>query len=314
VALLDRAFVRLLPGVPRPVVQKLSVRYIAGPELLDACRVIRAENAAGKSATLDVLGESIEVLEEARSVVAEYRQSLETIEREALDANISIKPTAVGLDLGYDVCRAHVDELAAVARRSDNFVRIEMEDSSRTDATLRLYRELRAGGVENVGIVLQAQLRRTAHDVRDLAALRPNVRLVKGIYVEPAELAFHDHDAIRVSYARLLESLLDDGCYVALATHDEWLVNEGRRLVEERGLGRDEYEFQLLLGVRRELGEALVAEGHRVRTYVPYGRRWYEYSLRRLQENPKLAGYIATDAVGRLRPFGARPAPRWLEP
>jgi proline dehydrogenase len=179
-------------------------------------------------------------------------------------------------------------------------VRIDMEDSSTTDDTLRLYRELRDEGHENLGVVLQAMLRRTQSDIAGLADLKPSVRLCKGIYVEPPDVAYQDFEAVRASYVRALESLLDAGCYVGIATHDEWLLAEGRRLVAERGLARDGYEFQMLLGVRPDLGDELVLEGHRLRIYVPFGRQWYAYSLRRLQENPKLAGYIAADTLGRL--------------
>jgi proline dehydrogenase len=181
-----------------------------------------------------------------------------------------------------------------------NFVRIDMEDSSTTDATLRLYRELREDGHDNVGVVLQAMLRRTIQDVEALADLAPSVRLCKGIYIEPAEVAYQDFDAVRAAYVRALEALLDAGCYVGIATHDEWLLHEARRLIAARGLEREQYEFQMLLGVRPDLGDELVVEGHRLRIYVPFGRHWYAYSLRRLQENPKIAGYIAADTFGRL--------------
>ena len=179
-----------------------------------------------------------------------------------------------------------------------------MEDSSTTDETLRLYRELREAGHENLGVVLQAMLRRTVSDIRDLADLRPSVRLCKGIYVEPPEVAYRDFEAVRANFVCALEELLDAGCYVGIATHDEWLLDEGRRLVAEHGLEPSEYEFQMLLGVRPQLGDRLVDEGHRLRIYVPFGRHWYQYSLRRLQENPKIAGYIAADTVGRLLTVG----------
>jgi proline dehydrogenase len=175
-----------------------------------------------------------------------------------------------------------------------------MEDSSTTDPTLRLYRDLREAGHGNLGVVLQASLRRTVADVRALADLKPSVRICKGIYVEPAEIQFREYEAVRANFMRALEELLDAGCYAAIATHDEWLVAEAKRLVRERGLGRDEYEFQMLLGVSPRLGDSLVAEGHRLRIYVPFGAYWYEYSLRRLQENPSIAGYIATDTIGRI--------------
>jgi proline dehydrogenase len=299
-AIFDRAIVRLLPAVPRPVVQKLSQRYIAGPELKDARATVRHINAEGKLATIDVLGEEITTEEEAAAIVRAYQDAFADIQRCGLDSNVSVKLTALGLKLGYDLCRENLRTVVEDAASRGNFVRIDMEDSSTTDDTLRLYRELRADGYDNVGVVLQAMLRRTQSDIASLAELKPSVRLCKGIYVEPSELAYQDFEAVRAAFVRGLEALLDAGCYVGIATHDEWLLAEGRRLVREHSLARDQYEFQMLLGVRPALGDELVIEGHRLRIYVPFGRHWYAYSLRRLQENPKLAGYIAADTFGRL--------------
>jgi proline dehydrogenase len=300
VAIFDSAIVRLLPAVPRPIVQKLSERYIAGPELKDARETVRRLNAEGKLATIDVLGEEITTEEEAAAIVRAYLDVFADIERCGLDSNVSVKLTALGLKLGYDLCRENLRIVVEDAASRGNFVRIDMEDSSTTDETLRLYRELREAGHDNVGIVLQATLRRTLADIRALVDLKPSVRLCKGIYLEPPEVAYQDYEAVRASFVRSLEALLDAECYVGIATHDEWLVEQGRRLVAEHGLSRDEYEFQMLLGVRKELGDQLVREGHRLRIYVPFGRHWYAYSLRRLQENPKIAGYIAADTFGRL--------------
>ena len=300
-ALLDRALVRLLPVVPKPVVRRVSSRYIAGEELGDAVRVVRRLNGEGKLATIDVLGEEIASPDEARAIAGTYREVFEAIERERLDSNVSVKATALGLKLGYDLCRENLEAVVAHAAGRGNFVRIDMEDASTTDDTLRLYRELRAEGHENVGIVLQARLKRTLADVAALADLRPSVRLCKGIYLEPAEIAFRDFDAVRTSFVQVLHALWDAGCYVGVATHDEWLLEEAKRGVEARGLGREDYELQMLLGVRPALGDQLVREGHRLRIYTPFGRHWYAYSLRRLQENPKIAGYIAADT---LRVFG----------
>jgi len=300
--LLDRAIVRLLPAVPRPLVQKLSSRYIAGPELKDARETVRRLNAEGKLATIDVLGEEVSKPEEAAAIVRAYRDVFADITECGLDSNVSVKLTALGLKLDYDLCRADLESVVADAASRGNFVRIDMEDSSTTDDTLRIYRDLRAAGHENLGIVLQAYMRRTVADIRSLADLRPSVRLCKGIYVEPPEIAFRDFDAVRANFVKALDELLAAGCYVGIATHDEWLVSEGRRLVAEHELEPNEYEFQMLLGVRERLGEGLVRDGHRLRIYVPFGRHWYAYSLRRLQENPKIAGYIAADTVGRLLP------------
>ncbi|HEV8250880.1 MAG TPA: proline dehydrogenase family protein [Gaiellaceae bacterium] len=299
-AILDRALVTLLPAVPKPVVRRLAGRYIAGDELEDAVDVVREVNGEGKLATIDVLGEEITNVDDARAIAGAYHDVLETIDRERLNANVSVKLTGLGLNLSPDVCRDNLEALVADAAARDNFVRIDMEDSSTTSDTLGLYRELREAGHERLGIVLQATLKRTLADVDALADLRPNVRLCKGIYIEPPEIAFHDYEAVRGNFVRVLDALFDAGCYVGIATHDQWLVRQAREAVAERGLRREEYEFQMLLGVRPELGDDLVRDGHRLRIYVPFGTHWYRYSLRRLQENPKIAGYVAADTLGRL--------------
>ena len=292
-SLLDRVVVTLLPAVPKTVVRKLSSRYIAGPRLEDARRVVAGLNAQGKLATVDVLGEEVARADEAAAIAAEYVAALDAFEQDGLDANVSIKPTGLGLKLDYDLCKRNIEAVIAAAEPTNRFVRIDMEDSSTTDDTLRLFRELRDEGHARVGPVLQASLRRTVADAAALAGA--SVRLCKGIYVEPESIQFRDDQEVRVSFLQALETLLDGGSYAAIATHDEWLVDQSLRLVHERGLEPDRYEFQMLLGVRPELGDRIVAEGHRLRIYVPFGRQWYEYSLRRLQENPKIAGYVAGD-------------------
>jgi len=299
--LLDRALVRLLPAVPKLVVRRISERYIAGEELADAVRVVRRLNGEGKLATVDVLGEEIANADEARAIADAYRDALDVFDREQLDSNISVKPTALGLKLGYDVCRENLEELVTHAA-GRGFVRIDMEDASTTDDTLRLYRELRAAGHDNVGVVLQARLKRTVEDVRALAELKPNIRLCKGIYLERPEIAYRDYDAVRANFVQALEELWNGGSYVGVATHDEYLLEQAQREAALRGLGREDFEFQMLLGVRPALGDALVRQGHQLRIYTPFGRDWYEYSLRRLQENPRIAGYVATDTFNRLVP------------
>jgi proline dehydrogenase len=301
VELLDRAIVRVLPAVPRPVVRRLSSRYIAGTDLADAVRVVRGLNERGKKATLDVLGEEVETREEALAIRVEYERAMEAVEREGLDANVSIKLTALGLTVDRDLCGESVRALVEAAAARGRFVRIDMEDSSTTTATLDLYRELRAEGFDNVGIVLQAMLKRTMDDVRELVSLRPNVRVCKGIYLEPPEVAYQAYETVRFNFVETVAALLDGGAKVAIASHDEWVVAESLRLIEECGLGPERYEFQVLLGVRERLADELVCEGHTLRVYVPYGRKWYEYSLRRLQENPRIAGYVAADTLQRLR-------------
>jgi proline dehydrogenase len=224
------------------------------------------------------------------------------VEDESLDANVSVKLTALGLKLDPELAAESVRLLARAAAERDRFVRIDMEDSSTTDPTLALYRELRGEGLENVGLVLQAMLRRTVDDVNELLSLRPNVRVCKGIYVEPAEIAYQGDEAVRFNFVQAMTALWDGGAKVAVATQDDALVEQALDLIRRRGLGPERYEFQLLLGVREELADELARAGHTVRVYVPYGRRWYEYSLRRLQENPRLAGYLARDTLRRLVP------------
>jgi proline dehydrogenase len=301
-ALLDRAIVRVLPAVPRRIVRRLSERYIAGPDLADAVATVRALNASGKKATLDVLGEEVASADEALAIRAEYERAMATIEAEGLDANVSVKLTGLGLGVQPELCAESVRVLVRIAAGHGRFVRIDMEDSSTTTATLDLYRRLRAEGHDNVGIVLQAMLRRTLDDVDELAGFDPNVRVCKGIYVEPADVAFQGDEAIRFNFVETMTALWETGAKVAVATHDDVLVTKALELIAERGLGHERYEFQLLLGVREELADELARDGHTVRIYVPYGQKWYEYSLRRLQENPKIAGYVARDTLGRLRP------------
>jgi proline dehydrogenase len=296
VALLDRAIVRLLPAVPKPVVQRLSSRYIAGPSLDDAVRVVRKLNAKGKLATIDVLGEDVTTPDESRAIAGQYHDVLARVDDEGLEANISLKLTGLGLELDYDLCRDNLEAVVADAHARGNFVRIDMEDSSTTDRTLQLYRELHGDGFEDLGVVLQAYLRRTPADLPGL----DNVRLCKGIYVEPPELAFREFEAIRANFVRCLEALVGQGSYVGIATHDEHLIREGLRIVRAAGLDRDRYEFQMLLGVRPDRADELVADGHRLRVYVPYGSYWYEYSVRRLQENPKMAGQVASGLFSRV--------------
>jgi proline dehydrogenase len=297
VALLGRAIVRALPAFPRGLVRRLSSRYIAGPTLEDAVRVVRALNAKGKLATVDVLGEEIHDADAARAIAREYHDVFARIDGEQLDSNVSIKLTALGLQLDVAVCREHVEGLVRDAHTRGSFVRIDMEDSSTTDATIALYRELRATGWDNVGVVLQSRLRRTRADAEGLH----NVRLCKGIYLEPPEIAYQDAEEIRTSFRETLAALLDQGSYVGIATHDEVLIAAALEQVRERGLPRDQYEFQMLLGVRPERADELVRDGHRLRVYVPFGTHWYQYSLRRLQENPAIAGYVAADTIRRLR-------------
>ncbi len=297
---INRLVVHTLPLVPKGVVRKVASRYVAGESLADALATVRGLNAEGCMATLDVLGEDIVSLEETEPTVVAYVRALDELAQRGVDSNVSVKLTALGLKLDPAHCRRELGRIVEAARRHGNFVRIDMEDSSVTEETLRIFFELRQK-YERVGIVLQAYLKRSAEDARRVAAVRGNVRVCKGIYVEPPAIAFQDREEIRRSYMRLVESLLSAGSYVGIATHDPVLVERSLGLVGKLGLDRMAYEFQMLLGVAGTLRRRLVADGRRLRVYVPYGEAWYAYSIRRLKENPSIAGHVLK---GMFRPQG----------
>lgn len=280
-----------LPLVPRFIVRRVARPYVAGESLDDAVRVVRALNNEGAMATLDYLGEAATGPALVEAAVAEYLRLLDAIRSEKLDSNVSIKPTMMGLGLDDGLFRRSVSAVAGRARELDNFVRIDMEDHPTVDATLALYRELR-GEQGNIGVVLQSMLRRTLADVSDLLGLEPNIRLVKGIYREPREVAWQERHTVRESYIANLERLLKGGAYVGIATHDEHLVWAAQDLLHKHRVPRERYEFQMLLGVEPSLRRILIDEGHRLRVYVPYGDDWYAYSVRRLRENPSVAWHV----------------------
>ena len=297
---LNRLVVTALPLVPKPLVRRVSSRYIAGDKIEDAVRTVRELNQRGMMATLDILGEFITLREEATATASEYIQALETIDRERLDSNISIKLTAFGLKLEFDFCLDNVRRVVARAKELGNFVRIDMEDSSCTSDTLRLYDLLRRD-YHNLGTVIQAYMRRAILDIRQLmnnGTPPTNLRLCKGIYVEPRSIAYKNRELINKNFTFLLGELMRRGAYVGIATHDERLVWDGVRLIDELKLPRNVYEFQMLLGVDEELRNFIVNSGHRLRVYVPYGRQWYAYAVRRLQENPQIAGYVMQNFLG----------------
>ncbi len=291
-SLLDRLVVGTLPLVPKPLVHRIASRYIAGDGLADAIRVVRTLNAEGALGTIDVLGEDIFTQAEAEAGMREYLQVLDAITAEKVAGNISVKLSALGLRIDTELCYRLMRELVAAAAARDCFVRIDMEDATVTDATLRIYDRL-VQEFPRVGVVFQACLRRTLDDAHQYVQSKTNVRLCKGIYREARAVAYHDREIVRRNYVAILETLLRGGSYVGIATHDEYLTAEAIRVVRELGLSRDQYEFQMLLGVDDELRRILLATGHRVRIYVPFGARWYAYSTRRLKENPQIAGYVA---------------------
>ena len=290
-SLLD-AIIRLgLPLVPRFIVKRVARPYVAGETLEQAVEVVRQLNAQGAMATLDYLGEAAVEPAKVDEAVAEYVKLLDAIQREGLDSNVSLKPTMMGLELDEGLFERSVTRVALRARELGNFVRLDMEDHPTVDRTLGLYRRLQ-GGLGNLGVVLQSMLRRTMDDVDALGPMTPNVRLVKGIYREPRAVAWPSPHTIRENFIHLLERLFSAGSYVAIATHDEHLVWAAQAMIQRLGLGRERYEFQMLLGVDPGLRKIVLDQGHRLRVYVPYGRDWYAYSLRRLRENPSVAWHV----------------------
>lgn len=289
--ILNDLVVRTLPLAPRSVVQRVASRYVAGETLEQALGCVASLNAQGCTATLDVLGEDVTRREESEETVAEYVRALEAIAGRRLDSNISVKLTALALKVDPQHCRREFRRILERAKQLGHFVRIDMEDSSVTEETIRIYSEARED-FENVGLVLQAYLRRSLEDARRAGRAGANVRICKGIYVEPPELAFQDRDEIRRSFLQMLDVLLDAGSYVGIATHDPPLIEGALAAIRRRKLPASDYEFQMLLGVAGDLRRRLVSQGHRLRVYVPYGDAWYAYSVRRLKENPAIAGHV----------------------
>lgn len=294
--MLNNLIVAVMPLVPRPIIRKISSRYIAGDGLEDAIRVTQdLHREEGAWTTIDVLGEFVDDRERALKEKAESAQVLDAIDRHGLlgVANLSIKPTSLGLGVDLEFAYANIRELAGRARDYGLFMRLDMENTPYTDKTLQVYRRLRDEGFDNVGIVLQSMLHRCEQDVRDLMDYRPSIRLCKGIYREPRHLAWTGRGEIRDSFKRLLRLILENGMYCGIATHDDPLLEDAHEVIKEFGLTPDQYEFQMLLGVREGVRRSILAEGHHLRVYVPYGEDWYGYATRRLKENPAMAGVIA---------------------
>ena len=292
-SVLDRAIALGLPAVPKPVVGYFSRRYIAGSTADDAFRVVRTLRDEGAMATLDILGEFVSTPEEVEANAGAYVSLLEKIHEEGLpETNVSVKLTSLGLTLDRDLCLRKMREVVGTAARLGNFVRVDMEDSPCTDPTLAVYRALRAEFPGRAGVVLQSRLRRTLADTDALTEETSNFRLCKGIYLEPREIAYVDPELIRSNFTLVLERMFERGAYVGIATHDERLVWDALRLVRKFGLRPGQYEFQMLLGVDETLRRILLKGGHRLRVYVPFGEKWHAYSMRRLRENPQVAGYI----------------------
>jgi len=278
--------------------RRMASRFVAGETVEDAMTAVRGLNARGITASLDLLGESVHHEEEARATARSYVDILDRIKAEKLDANVSLKLTAMGLDISEELCVANMQLVLERAHDHDSFVRLDMESSDYTDRTLHMFEHrLYPSFPKNVGIVLQSYLRRTAADVELANRLGCRVRICKGAYQEPASVAFPDKRDVDENYVRCMHTLMTDGNYPGLATHDERIIADAKRFASERGIATDRYEFQMLYGVRRDLQEHLVRDGYRMRVYVPFGTQWYPYLMRRLAERPANVAFMTGNVV-----------------
>ena len=276
-----------------------AARFVAGETIDDAVPVLRGLNEKGLKANTTLLGEGVRDEAEAAAVVTTYEAVLDRIAAERLNVNLALKLTHLGLEIDEELARRNLERVVARAASHGNVVRIDMEQSAFVDATLRIYRALREAGHENVGTVLQAYLYRSEDDLRSLLDLRPNLRIVKGAYLEPAAVAYPQKADVDAAYARLVEVSLAEGGYTAVATHDERLIEHAIRFAEEHGIGRDRFELQLLFGVRPQLQVDLARRGFTVLVATPYGPEWYPYLMRRLGERPANLLFVVRNLVKR---------------
>ncbi|MBU2651359.1 MAG: proline dehydrogenase family protein [Bacteroidetes bacterium] len=293
----NRMIALILPYMPKRLVWIFSKRYIAGIDIKDAIRVSKEFNTQGIKVTIDLLGEFITRLDQAEENKNEYLNIIETVQKENIDGNYSLKPTMFGLLIDKDVCYRHIREIVAKAASYNNFVRVDMEDSQCTDMEIELFRKLKKEFPKNVGLVFQVYLKRTLDDIKGLNDLNTadvpiNYRICKGIYVEPEKIAYKDKDEINQHFLEDIEFMFKNKIYAAIATHDKFVVEGAFRLIEKYNVPRNMYEFQMLYGVTPELRKSIVEKGHTMRIYVPFGLQWFAYSTRRLKENPKMAFHI----------------------
>jgi proline dehydrogenase len=289
--LLNKALVSTIPILPKSLVRVFANKYIAGDKLDEAVKTVKELNSRKFMATMDVLGESISSKEEAIKSKDEQLQVLDAIDCNELDSNLSIKLTMLGLKSDYALCEKLFEEVLEKAKALNIFVRIDMEESAVTDITIKIFEDMRKK-YENIGIVLQAYLRRTEKDIIRLTEQKTNFRICKGIYIEPEEIAYKGYQEVRDNYLKCLRLAFERGAYCGIATHDDFLITGAEKIVKDLGLTKQQYEFQMLLGVRENLRDQVLSRGHRMRIYVPFGERWYEYSIRRFQENPNVAGQV----------------------
>jgi proline dehydrogenase len=302
--MIKKLIARILPYMPKKLVWIFSKRYIAGQNLADAIRVSKDLNKQGIKVTIDLLGEYITKMEEAQAYLEQYLEIIETASQNKIVGNFSIKPSMFGLLLDKEACYKNIRTIIMKAASYNSFVRIDMEDSMCVDLEIAIYRRLKAEFPGNVGLVVQSYMRRTLEDLKNLMDMHSkeiplNYRLCKGIYVEPAEIAFKKYQEVRDHFLSDLEFMLQNGVYPGIATHDKFLVEGAYRLLEKYKVPGNMYEFQMLYGVTPDLRKSIVEKGHAMRVYVPFGKHWFGYSTRRLKENPNMVWHILKALVVR---------------
>jgi len=295
--IINKAVVSILPIFPKKLIRIFANKYIAGDNINEAVQKVKELNSKGIMATMDVLGESIKNKEEAIKSKDESIEVLDTIVKHNLNSNLSVKLTMIGLNLDFDFCLNLTTEIVEYAKSKNIFVRIDMEDSSVTESTIKIFETLRKK-YDNVGIVLQSYMRRGEKDIKRLSEIGANFRICKGIYIEPEEIAFKKKQEVRDNFLRMLKLAFEKKSYVGIATHDKYLTDSAKKMISELGLGNDKYEFQMLLGVTEKLRDQILGEGYRMRIYVPFGERWYQYSMRRFKENPNVVGAVIKSMLG----------------
>ncbi len=290
--MLNKLVLASLNVTPKPIVRMFANTYIAGENINDAIKVVKKLNTLNCRASVDLLGEYVSDKEQTIKEMDLRYGVLNAITDNQLDANQSIKLTSLGLDIDEEFCFENTLEIVKRAKDKGIFIRMDMENSPYHDRTISLYKKLRALGYDNVGVVIQAYMKRALEDLQELSELNASVRLCKGIYVESEKVAFKDFNAVNDNYKKLLSYIFDKNMYVGIATHDDELINYAMNEVKKRGIGSKDYEFQMLLGVREQRRDEIIKLGHGMRIYVSFGEDWYGYSMRRFKENPKIAGHV----------------------
>ncbi|MBT3385248.1 MAG: proline dehydrogenase [Prolixibacteraceae bacterium] len=295
--MLNKLIANILPFMPKKLIWVFSKRYIAGETIEEALLASKLLNEQNIEVTIDLLGEFIESLEEAEENKNQYLEIIERFTSDSVKGNFSLKPTMFGLLIDKEVCYNYIRQIVELAAKKHSFVRIDMEDSQCVDMELEMFEKLRHDFPKNVGLVLQSYLRRTHSDLKKLSDLNSeinpiNFRLCKGIYIEPQNIAFTDYDEVRAHFLEDLEFMFKNKMYVGIATHDKFLIENSYRLIEKYEVPKNRYEFQMLYGVTPELRQSIIDKGHLMRVYVPFGNHWFNYSTRRLKENPKMANHI----------------------